>query len=112
MGDVRSFIVVVSPRWFGKGIAIFDVSTQNDIVDKLMGESSELETSVATRRRNNYRKFVRFDESDKEYSRHDVMEIISDYEVEHTTAETEYAVFTRRSQTSKRCIEIDDCCFE
>ena len=73
----------VRPRWFRKGVALFDVKTQTDIVDELIGESNELESSVATRRRNNFAAFVRNDGTDDAgYERKDVMNIIFDYEDE------------------------------
>lgn len=73
----------VQPRWFQKGVAPFDVNTQTDVVDELIGESNELETSVASRRPNNFAAFVRNDGTDDAgYERKDVMHIISDYEDE------------------------------
>ncbi len=71
------------PRWYRKGVALTDVSTQIKVVNALIGNQKSLAVEVASHRQTNYKAFVQNDGTDDTgYVRNDVMSIIREYEVE------------------------------
>jgi hypothetical protein len=72
--------IISKPRWFRVGGTVTDVKTQIEIVNALTGEEKGLSADVAKRRRTYYKRFVAGNDDDGGYRRHDVSDIIDNYE--------------------------------
>jgi hypothetical protein len=71
-GRLDSSPGVGKPRWFRSGEALVEVEDQLRIVNQLMGETAGLDEDTELRRQKNFIAFVKGDDQDGGFARHDV----------------------------------------
>eukprot|EP00984_Skeletonema_dohrnii_P002262 scaffold791_cov78-Skeletonema_dohrnii-CCMP3373.AAC.2 len=58
-GTLQQKVSSARPRWFRKGTPVTNVKTQTNIVNALIGNEKGLSEEVSSRRRNNFKSFIR-----------------------------------------------------